>query len=152
MVHLIVFKKNKLLYILFALVSKGRLELCGQTSTFTLDDNTLAKELATPGYPDSYNTDEQCKTVIKVDVSRPFTVTIVSTVEDCHSSLPYNAYPKTENTPLYETSTCSSSGGVNRHITAFKYNGSEDKVKRVRIQFNLLQGSGNGFSISVLGK
>ena len=129
-----------------------RREFCSQLTAFTMNDDNLFDAVVSPGYPDTYTTVKQCRIAIKVDVSKPFTVTIASKVEDCNSSLPYDVSLKTEEAPLNETSTCSSSRGVDRHITTFRYTGDEYKVKKVKIHLYLLKGSGNGFSISILGK
>ena len=104
----------------------------------------------TPGYPDSYSIDEYCETTITVDLNGPFTVTMVSEVEDC-STRPYAAYRVTFRTPVQEPSTCSSSNGSNQFTTTVTYTGNEDYVEIFKIQLYLLPRSGNGFSISVSG-
>ena len=107
--------------------------------------------MVTLGYPDPYNTDKLCELVITVDVSKPFSVTLVSYVECC-STPPFSAYSKTSTTPLKKTSTCSSSNGRNQLTTTFRYTGSKKNVQKVEILLYLSKSSGNGFSTLVSGK
>ena len=127
------------------------MEFCSPSPAFTLNDTDLVKEVVTPGYPDSYTTDKPCEIVITVDVSKPFSVTLVTYVECC-STPPFSAYSKTSTTPLKKTSTCSSSNGRNQLTTTFKYTGSKKNVKKVKMLLYLSKSSGNGFSILVSGK
>ena len=127
------------------------MEFCSPSPAFTLNDTDLVKEVVTPGYPDPYNTDRLCELVITVDVSKPFSVTLVRYVECC-STPPFSAYSKTSTTPLKKTSTCSSSNGRNQLTTTFRYTGSKKNVQKVEILLYLSKSSGNGFSILVSGK
>ena len=105
----------------------------------------------TPGYPDPYSIDEHCKTAIKVDLDGPFTVTMVSEVEDC-STHPYAVYLETfRSTPIRQPSTCFPSSGSNQLTTTVTYTGNENYGEIDKIALFLSQGSGNGFSILVSG-
>ena len=127
------------------------MEFCTQSATFTLNDGNLGKEVVSPGYPDSYFTIRLCVIAITVDVSQPFSVTLVSHVENC-STAQYLTALETPTTPLEKTSTtCSSFTDGNQLTTRFKYTGNEDDVEIGKIHVYLLQGPGNGFSLLISG-
>ena len=128
----------------------GRWEFCSENTAFTLNATNLIDKVFTPGYPDPYSIDEYCETTITVDLNGPFTVTMVSEVEDC-STRPYAAYRVTFRTPVQEPSTCSSSNGSNQFTTTVTYTGSGYYLDIFKILLYLLPGSGNGFSILVSG-
>ena len=105
----------------------------------------------TPGYPDSYSIDEYCDLTITVDLNGPFTVTMVSEVEDC-STRPYVVYLESFiSTPIQQPSTCFLSSGSSQLTTTVTYTGNEYYGEIYKIALFLLQGSGNGFSILVSG-
>ena len=105
----------------------------------------------TPGYPDPYSIDEHCKIAITVDLNGPFTVTMVSEVEDC-STRPYVVYLETFLTfPIYQPSTCFPSSSRSQLTTTVEYTGNEYYGEIDKIALFLSQGSGNGFSILISG-
>ena len=129
----------------------GKWEFCSENTAFTLNATNLVDKVFTPGYPDSYSIDEHCKIAITVDLDGPFTVTMVSEVEDC-STHPYAVYLETfRSTPIRQPSTCFLSSGSNQLTTTVTYTGNEYYGEIDKIALFLLQGSGNGFSISVSG-
>ena len=104
--------------------------------------------MLTPYYPNSYNTDLQCGMIIKVDVSRPFTVTMLSEIDDCLDP-PYTTRRETPATPLSIKHKCLT---ATKRQTVFTYNGRRPNAETVRILLFLRAGSGNAFKISVSGR
>ena len=104
--------------------------------------------MLTPNYPNSYTTDQQCGIVITVDVSRPFTVTMLSEIDDCLNP-PYTTSRETPATPLAMKHKCLTD---TKRQTVFTYNGRRPNVKTVKILVYLRKGSGNAFRISVSGR
>ena len=125
-----------------------RFEFCSEIASLTLNDTNLVEEVFTPGYPDPYNTDTQCGIVTTVDVSRSFTVTMLSEIDDC-SNPPYTTSQETPATPLAMKHKCLTN---TLRQTVFTYNGRRANVKTVKILLYLKKGSGNAFKISVSGK
>lgn len=130
---------------------KCKLEFCAPIAVLTLNEANLAEELFSPQYPEDYNSKQLCGIIITVDVSKPFTITMHSIIDEC-SKKPYKSFPTRMSPRLDQTDACTTSGNSSTLLTMYEYIGRKTNVRVEKITVFLLEGSHSALSISISGK